>query len=257
MSEERSHHSRGRLLPIALFSSTIIALVVSSLVKMTMVCNCDDELVADLWQSPSEVMISDVLYTVRYPEHTISPYDHLFREICEEHGTDWRLMSAIAYAESRFESHAISHYGARGLMQVLPRSAAPYNITEDMLHDPRTNILAANMIFKHIEEMLALPDDTSDRDKMCLILAAYNCGIGRVFDAQRLAQSEGRDRCKWRDISYYLSQLRSSEYHTRDEVYHGRFSGGMRTRAYVNIVIYTYDSYCRQNQQEPWQFVWR
>ena len=34
--------------------------------------------------------------------HTISVYDELIRSVSEEEGYDWRLMSAIAYHESRF-----------------------------------------------------------------------------------------------------------------------------------------------------------
>ena len=38
----------------------------------------------------------------------------LFHDFC---GNDWRLMSAIAYHESRFTADIVSRRGARGLMQ--------------------------------------------------------------------------------------------------------------------------------------------
>ena len=48
--------------------------------------------------------------------YVISPYDHVIRNISEREGNDWRLMSAIAYHESRFKADIVSRRGARGLM---------------------------------------------------------------------------------------------------------------------------------------------
>ena len=42
------------------------------------------------------------------------PYDHVIRNISEREGNDWRLMSAIAYHESRFKADIVSRRGARG-----------------------------------------------------------------------------------------------------------------------------------------------
>lgn len=41
----------------------------------------------------------------------ISVYDELFKEVCEREGYDWRLMSAIAYSESRFNPMLVSSKG--------------------------------------------------------------------------------------------------------------------------------------------------
>ena len=53
-------------------------------------------------------------------EYAISIYDNLFRNISEREGNDWRLMSAIAYHESRFMPALRSKQGARGIMQLMP-----------------------------------------------------------------------------------------------------------------------------------------
>ena len=55
--------------------------------------------------------------------YVISPYDHVIRNISEREGNDWRLMSAIAYHESRFKADIVSRRGARGLMQIMPAVA--------------------------------------------------------------------------------------------------------------------------------------
>ena len=75
--------------------------------------------------------------------HTISVYDELIRSVSEEEGYDWRLMSAIAYHESRFSPDIVSKRGAAGLMQIMPAVARQFNVTGDRLLDPETNVRLA------------------------------------------------------------------------------------------------------------------
>ncbi|MDR1671564.1 MAG: transglycosylase SLT domain-containing protein, partial [Alistipes sp.] len=60
---------------------------------------------APLWSTPGE-------------EQVISQYDPLIRRVASDRGYDWRLISAIANAESRFDHDVVSYAGAVGLMQV-------------------------------------------------------------------------------------------------------------------------------------------
>ena len=69
--------------------------------------------------------------------YVISPYDHVIRNISEREGNDWRLMSAIAYHESRFTADIVSRRGARGLMQIMPAVARQFDVvSEEALLDP-------------------------------------------------------------------------------------------------------------------------
>lgn len=55
-------------------------------------------------------------------------------------GVPASLGLAIARAESDFDPYARSHKGARGLMQIMPRTArTEYGITEELLWNPRIN----------------------------------------------------------------------------------------------------------------------
>ncbi len=252
--------SKNHIVPTVLFSSTFVIFVALCIVKSAGGFRVAVDKESDGWISPSQEIVVELLDKMRERERLrlrISEYDALFQRISEVHGTDWLLMSAIAHAESRFSADAVSHYGARGLMQVVPTTAAQFGITEDMLHDPEMNIWAANRVFNHILEMLSLPSNVSDRDKICLTLAAYNCGIGRIFDAQRLARHDGRNPYRWSNISHYLTLLNDPEYYNSDQVYHGRFSGARTTRAYVNNVLRAYDKYKRSDITASWSFVWR
>jgi len=51
------------------------------------------------------------------------------------------LALAVAHAESNFNPKALSHKGARGVMQIMPATARDeYGIDEDLLWDARVNI---------------------------------------------------------------------------------------------------------------------
>ena len=141
--------------------------------------------------------------------HTISVYDELIRSVSEEEGYDWRLMSAIAYHESRFSPDIVSKRGAAGLMQIMPA-------TFDWLQTHKG-----------------------------IILAAYNGGIGHVNDARRLARSHGENPDSWETVARYLALKALPEYYEQQEVRCGRFTGGSQTRAYVRDVLKRYDRYCR------------
>ena len=62
---------------------------------------------------PLEYYVSGVEFD---KSHVISAYDGIMRRAAAEAGQDWRLLSAIAYHESRFDPNAVSKAGAMGLM---------------------------------------------------------------------------------------------------------------------------------------------
>lgn len=176
----------------------------------------------------------------------ISPYDQILREEGACLGIDWRLLSAIAYNESRFESHVVSPRGARGLMQIMPAVARRYNVTTDQLADPRTNVRLAARIISRIEEQLRFSCTATREDRTRIVLACYNGGIGHILDARRLAVKHGGDPDRWTDVAAYL-RLKSDPGYAADEVVQcGSFGGSGQTLAFVDKVMGKYSSYCRK-----------
>lgn len=175
----------------------------------------------------------------------ISDYDPLIRRVSGEEGNDWRLMSAIAYHESRFRPDIVSRRGARGLMQIMPSVARQFDVPQERVLDPETNVRLANRLLNEIASMLRLPADVSFYDRMGIILASYNGGVGHVADARRLARAHGEDPNKWEVVARYLQLKAEPEYYLNDVVRCGRFTGYRQTRAYVADVMQRYDAYCR------------
>lgn len=178
-------------------------------------------------------------------DYVISVYDEMIRKISEQEGNDWRLMSAIAYHESRFTADITSRSGAKGLMQIMPSVARQFNVPKDEIANPETNVWLANKLFKEILSTLRLPSTVSDYDRLALVLAAYNGGIGHVSDARRLARKYGEDPNKWEVVSRYLKLKAQPEYYQSEVVKCGRFRGSGQTLAYVDDVMGRYDKYCK------------
>jgi len=123
----------------------------------------------------------------------ITPYDEVVRKYADAYGFDWRLIAAMMQQESRFDPKAVSFAGARGLLQVMPRTAAEFGVGN--LEDPEAGILAG---IRYLAFLRAGFDETlPEADRTWLALAAYNAGPGHVSDARALARQRGLDPDRW------------------------------------------------------------
>ena len=193
----------------------------------------------------NETAETDYAPHVEESRNVISAYDNLIRRISEQEGHDWRLMSAIAYHESRFTPDITSRSGARGLMQIMPSVARHFEVPLDRISDPETNVWLANKLMTEIQSTLRLPERTPEKDRMSIVLASYNSGIGHVSDARRLARLHGENPNSWEVVARYLTLKAQPEYYENEVVKCGRFTGSRQTLAYVDDVIGRYDKYCR------------
>lgn len=181
---------------------------------------------------------------VQMQEWIISSYDEMMRRIGEEEGQDWLLLSAIAYNESRFHSDLISKQGAIGLMQIMPIVGKQFNVEKEHIVDPETNIRLAGKLLKQIDKTLKLSPSASVNDRMSIILACYNGGIGHVSDARRLAKSNGEDYNSWEVVARYLKMKADPAIYQSELVRYGKFTGSHQIEAYVREVMKRYEFYC-------------
>ena len=97
-------------------------------------------------QPPVEVEADTLVVEPIEPVFRISPYDSLFREYADTLGWDWKLLAAVAYVESKFDTAAVSSVGARGLMQMMPQSLYAANVPDSKKYDYAKNEKIAKKI---------------------------------------------------------------------------------------------------------------
>ena len=93
-------------------------------------------------------------------------FDQLIAATCQRYGVEFALVKAVIKAESAFDPSALSPAGARGLMQLMPATAAQHGV--DNTHNPQSNIEGG---VRHIRLLL-----NRFRGNLPLTLAAYNAG---------------------------------------------------------------------------------
>ena len=123
----------------------------------------------------------------------LSPYDPVVRKYAAPADRDWRMVVSQMYQESQFNPRATSFAGARGLMQVLPRTAQELGISN--LYEPENAIRAGVSYMQWLEERF--PRRLDFDQKIYFTLAAYNAGTGHVRDARKLAQRLGKNPDLW------------------------------------------------------------
>ena len=103
---------------------------------------------------------------LRLPNGDTGPYVQEIRDAAERYGVPIKLVSAVIRAESGFNPRAVSPKGARGLMQLMPTTAATLGVRNSF--DPRENIEGG---VRHLRGLI-------DRfpNNLPLALAAYNAG---------------------------------------------------------------------------------
>src|SRR5881392_2678870 len=93
-------------------------------------------------------------------------FSRVVADASARHGVPERLIWAVIRVESGFDHRAVSRRGARGLMQLMPRTAKLLGVRDSF--DPRQNIDAGT---RHLRAMIErFPYD------LRLAIAAYNAG---------------------------------------------------------------------------------
>jgi hypothetical protein len=97
--------------------------------------------------------------------------DALIRENGERQGVDPYLIFCVMEQESHFKPRVVSPKGARGLMQLMPGTAARFGVRKPL--DPAENIAGGTKYLKQLLENFG--------GRVDLVLAGYNAGEGAVM----------------------------------------------------------------------------
>jgi soluble lytic murein transglycosylase-like protein len=131
---------------------------------------------------------------VDWEESNYLPVERNFESIIQEAGQRYRvdtsLIQAVIKAESGGNPLAVSRAGARGLMQLMPETAAELGVTNPF--DPTQNIMGGTSYLRRLLDRY--------RGDVKLALAAYNWGMGNL---------EKRPETMPRETKNYIAKVES------------------------------------------------
>ncbi len=172
----------------------------------------------------------------------ISQYDDLFRHHAATIGWDWRILAAQAWVESKFNNDVVSWAGAKGIMQLMPRTARAYGLAPGEVTDPDKNIGAAVRSIRDLDSALAKYVG-DPKERLNFIIAAYNSGIGHIYDAIALARKYGKNPAVWfGNVEEAVLWKANPEFYNDDVCRFGYFRGS-QTVNYVREVTKYYNLY--------------
>lgn len=126
-------------------------------------------------------------------QKNISDYDEQLKDriVLDKH-----TLNALIFTESRFKNNVVSHAGAIGLMQLLPRTAKSIGIDSIQLFDGTQNIRAGLKYINYLNEYWELKG-VSIENRIPFILSSYNSGPSAIFKETKEAQKLGLNPKLW------------------------------------------------------------
>jgi soluble lytic murein transglycosylase len=124
----------------------------------------------------------DILGRWMYPIR----YEPLIKEFATVYEIDPYLVASIIRVESNFHADKTSDKGAKGLMQLMPETAAwaiessgGHPSDAERLYEPQVNIRYGAWYIHWLQKQL-LTDNLTQEEAITLTAAAYNAGPGNV-----------------------------------------------------------------------------
>jgi membrane-bound lytic murein transglycosylase F len=178
----------------------------------------------------------------------LEKYIPLVKKFASEYGIDWVLVLSVIKQESSFDHEAVSEKGAYGLMQLMPLTQIELSekLGVEEASSPRNNIKAG---IYYLKSLFLSFENVPREDRICLMLAAYNAGLGRIQDAQKIAIYMGNDPRRWASIKAALPFLSKKNYTLHSRIWNagsppsGYFRDSRQTIEYVDTILKCYDRY--------------
>ncbi len=182
----------------------------------------------------------NVFGNVKPKESELSGFDGIIKKTAKNIGWDWRLLASLIYQESHFRLDLESEKGAFGLMQLMPVVMEKYGIDYDAT--PEEQLEAGGKLISYLNECLE-HKVTDSTERVKFVLAAYNSGLGHVFDAQRLATKYGKYPDVWDDnVDYFILNKSKLQYYN-DTCCKAGYLRGTETYRFVEEVLDRYYQY--------------
>ncbi len=182
-------------------------------------------------------------------DQILADYGDVIKQECSYYKLDWRLVLGIIKQESAFTSDAVSHAGAYGFMQIMPKTGSMLESTlniEDHT-SPKNNLIAGIYYYANL---VGRYDGAGDPNKYKFALAAYNAGSGHVEDAMTLAYYNNENYLDWEIVKEYMKKLAPGNDSLHQLVWkshppNGVFANWKEPYNYVDNIIYYWGEYKR------------
>ena len=159
-------------------------------------------------------------------------YKKYFKEAGRRYNIPWTLLASISYQESHWNPKAKSFTGVKGLMMLTRHTAKLLGVKNRL--DPKESIRGGT---RHIKQMIRnVPREVKGENRLKFALAAYNIGMGHIYDAQTLAKKIGLNQNVWNDLKIVLPLLSQKKYYKN---LHYGYARGQEPVKYVEA-IYDY-----------------
>jgi soluble lytic murein transglycosylase-like protein len=136
------------------------------------------------------------------------PFGKLIYEKSKKYDVDPALVAAVIEQESRFKPRAKSHVGARGLMQLMPRTGRWMGARN--LYDPEENIDAGVKYIAYLDRRFD--------GNLKHIIAAYNGGEGNVKRYKGIPPFRETRQYVKKVMKNYDKRTRQIEKYERDQI---------------------------------------
>ncbi|PWE17897.1 membrane-bound lytic murein transglycosylase MltF [Marinicauda salina] len=152
----------------------------------------------------------DAARFIRRLEERLPPLRPHFVAAADGERFEWPLLAAQAYQESHWNPAAESPTGVRGVMMLTLPTANRVGVSDRT--DPRQSIRGGADYLAELYDRL--PEAVTGEDRLYMALAAYNIGMGHLYDARALAERLGRDKNEWDDMREVLPLLTQEEHYS-------------------------------------------
>lgn len=156
-------------------------------------------------------------------------YQKTFKTAAHQYNLSWTLLAAQSYQESHWRPYAKSPTGVRGMMMLTQTTARELGIKNRL--NPEASIMGGAYYLNKLRQRL--PESVTEPDRTWLALAAYNVGMGHIWDARKLAQQLNKNPDRWQELAEVLPLLTKKKYYKN--LKHG-YARGFEPVSYVQNI---------------------
>jgi len=165
------------------------------------------------------------IYDEQFQLQAATYFDKVLIDECP---MDWRWFKAQAWAESDFRVKSVSPAGARGIMQVMPKTSEKIAKELYLFDDMFDPLLCIKFGVYYDLKMWRIWGKEQGVERLRFMFGSYNAGAGNIIKAQRLASPTNQ----WWAVAKELPRItgiknarETTQYVKRIEAYYRQLCG--------------------------------